>query len=54
MIMREAPFYKMPPLFGHCPNSNYTPRNMSGLLPNPPPVFFFGTLPLALEFEVKM
>ena len=23
--VREAPFHKMPPLFGHCPNSNYTP-----------------------------
>ena len=23
--VREAPFNKSPPLFGHCPNSNYTP-----------------------------
>ena len=23
--VREAPFYLSPPLFGHCPNSNYTP-----------------------------
>ena len=23
--IREAPFNKSPPLFGHCPNSIYTP-----------------------------
>ena len=23
--VREDPFNKVPPLFGHCPNSNYTP-----------------------------
>ena len=24
-VVREAPFNLSPPLFGHCPNSNYTP-----------------------------
>ena len=24
-VFREAPFNLSPPLFGHCPNSNYTP-----------------------------
>ena len=24
-LIREAPFNLSPPLFGHCPNSNYTP-----------------------------
>ena len=31
--VREAPFNKVPPLFGHCPNSNYTPpRTQTGTL----------------------
>ena len=25
LAIREAPFNESPPLFGHCPNSNYTP-----------------------------
>ena len=25
-VFREAPFSLSPPLFGHCPNSNYTPH----------------------------
>ena len=25
-VVREAPFNEAPPLFGHCPNSNYTPH----------------------------
>ena len=37
--VREAPFNKMPPLFEHCPNSNYTPlpRTQTGTLGH----FFF-------------
>ena len=31
--LREAPFNLSPPLFGHCPNSNYTPpRTQTGTL----------------------
>ena len=33
VLLREAPFNESPPLFGHCPNSNYTPpRTQTGTL----------------------
>ena len=39
--VREAPFNKSPPLFGHCPNSNYTPpRTQTGTLGH----FFSGAI----------
>ena len=39
--VREAPFNKSPPLFGHCPNSIYTPpRTQTGTLGH----FFSGAI----------
>ena len=39
--IREAPFKLMPPLCGHCPNSNYTPpRTQTGTLGH----FFSGAI----------
>ena len=41
LVLREAPFNLSPPLFGHCPNSNYTPpRTQTGTLGH----FFSGAI----------
>ena len=41
-LLREAPFNKVPPLCGHCPNSNYIPpaRTQTGTLGH----FFSGAI----------